>query len=327
MKTRLLSSSIEDLKIAAEIIRNGGVVAFPTETVYGLGANALNEEAVNKIFEAKGRPGDNPLIVHVSDKKQIEMAVKKITDNAKLLIDKFFPAPLTVVMEKRDEIPNTVTAGLSTVGVRMPNHEVALAFLALCNLPIAAPSANSSGKPSPTTAKHVLEDLDGKIDAIIDGGACSVGVESTVIDVSGDIPYLLRPGGITYEQLVETLGTVNKGFEIKEGETPRSPGMKYRHYAPESPVVVVTENFKETVIENASKYEKVGVLVFCEDEYPKNCIVKILGETAEEHANRLFALLREFDFEKTDIIFAEDIAETGVDLAAKNRLYRAAGLK
>jgi len=327
MKTKLLSNSTEDLKIAAEIIRNGGLVAFPTETVYGLGANALNGDAVEKIFKAKGRPGDNPLIVHVSDKKQIEMAVREITQNGKKLIDKYFPAPLTVVMEKADMIPTSVTAGLSTVGVRMPNHDTALKFLAECKVPVAAPSANSSGKPSPTTAQHVLEDLDGKIDAIIDGGACTVGVESTVIDVSGEIPCLLRPGGITYEQLVDTLGRVEKGFEVKENETPRSPGMKYRHYAPKSPVVVVSENFYQYVLDNADKYEKVGVLAFSNNEYPKNCIVKVLGTTAEEHANRLFSLLREFDKDMPDIIFAEDISEIGVDLAAKNRLYRAAGLK
>ena len=325
MKTLMLGICNNDLARAADILRSGGLVAIPTETVYGLGANAFDRKAVLSIFTAKGRPADNPLIVHISDLSQLDDIVVEINDNAKKLMNKFWPGPLTIVMKKSDKIPLEVSAGLDTVAVRMPSHSVAKALLDSCKLPIAAPSANTSGKPSPTTAKHVFDDMDGRIDAIIDGGNCEVGLESTVIDVTDEIPRLLRPGGITYEQLCEVLGEVIKNYEFSDGETPRSPGVKYKHYAPKAKVVVIKGDFKKYVENTANKYEKVGVL--CHEEYllPSNCTVKYMGLTPEEYANSLFLHLRAFDDEGVDIILAEDIDDKGINLAVSNRLYKAAG--
>lgn len=325
MKTLMLGSCNNDLARASDILRSGGLVAIPTETVYGLGANAFDKDAVLSIFAAKGRPADNPLIVHISDVAQLDDIVTEVNDNAKKLMDKFWPGPLTIVMKKSDKIPLEVSAGLDTVAVRMPSHPVAKALLDSCKLPIAAPSANTSGKPSPTTAKHVFDDMDGRINAIIDGGSCDVGLESTVIDVTDDIPRLLRPGGVTYEQLCEVLGEVIKNYEFGEGETPRSPGVKYKHYAPKAKVVVIKGNFQKYVENAANKYKKVGVL--CHEEYlfPSNCTVKYMGLTPEEYANSLFLHLRAFDDEGVDIIFAEDIDDKGINLAVSNRLYKAAG--
>lgn len=210
--TKLLS--FEQLNIGAEILRKGGLVAFPTETVYGLGANALNEDAVKNIFKAKGRPSDNPLIVHIADYDALNELVTEIPEKAKVLMDKFWPGPLTLVFKKSEKVPETVSGGLDTVAIRMPKKPVALELIKLSGVPVAAPSANTSGKPSPTKAQYVVDDMSGKIDAIIDGGNCEVGLESTVLDITGDVPKLLRPGGVTFEQLTEVLGEVEKNSNV-----------------------------------------------------------------------------------------------------------------
>lgn len=325
MNTLLLGTDNKDLARASDIFRSGGLVAIPTETVYGLGANAFDKDACLKIFAAKGRPADNPLIVHIAHISQLDDIVAEINDNAKKLIDAFWPGPLTIVMKKSAKIPLQVSAGLDTVAVRMPSHKVARDLLDMCGLPIAAPSANTSGKPSPTTAKHVFDDMNGKIDAIVDGGSCTVGLESTVIDVTDDIPRLLRPGGVTYEQLCEVLGEVIKNYEFKDGETPRSPGVKYKHYAPKAEVFVIKGNLSKFIEKEYYKYNKIGVLCRGKYEMPQNCIVKFMGDNPEEYANTLFAHLRAFDEDNVDIIFAEDVDDKGINLAVSNRLYKAAG--
>ena len=327
MTTLLLGSCGKDLARASDILRSSGLVAIPTETVYGLGANAFDKDACLKIFAAKGRPADNPLIVHIAHKEQLSDIVAEVNENAKKLMDAFWPGPLTIVMKKGDKIPYEVSAGLETVAVRMPSHKVAYNLLDMCNLPVAAPSANTSGKPSPTTAKHVLDDMNGRIDAIIDGGSCTVGLESTVIDVTEDIPKLLRPGGVTYEQLCDVLGTVIKNYEFKDGEVPKSPGVKYKHYAPKAEVFIVKGDIVKYINFTRDKYTKIGVL--CHNKYslPENCIIKYMGDNPDEYANTLFSNLRDFDEENVDVIFAEDIDDKGINLAVGNRLYKAAGYK
>lgn len=327
MNTLMLGICDKDIARASDIFRKGGLVAIPTETVYGLGANAFDSEAVLKIFAAKGRPADNPLIVHIADIGQLDEIVSEVNENAKKLINAFWPGPLTIVMKKSDKIPLEVSAGLDTVAVRMPVHPVAAKLLRNCGLPIAAPSANTSGKPSPTCAEHVYDDMNGKIDAILDGGCCDVGLESTVVDVTDEIPRLLRPGGITYEQLTSVLGDVIKNYEFGEGETPRSPGVKYKHYAPKAEVYIVKGDFFEYVSKNAHRFLKVGVLCHGDYDFPENCDVKSMGKTPSEYANTLFANLRAFDKDSVDVIFAEDIDDLGLNLAVSNRLYKAAGYK
>lgn len=324
-KTLLLDRTQTD--IAGEIIKQGGLVAFPTETVYGLGANALDENAVRSIYTAKGRPSDNPLIVHISDIKMLNELVSEVPQKARMLMDKFWPGPLTIIMKKTENVPYTVSGGLETVAVRMPNNEIALSLIESCGLPVAAPSANTSGKPSPTAAQYVIDDMMGKIDAIIDGGACSVGLESTVLDMSGDIPALLRPGGVTYEQLTEVLGTVEKKFQCKEGETPRSPGMKYKHYAPNAPVYVMRGDYEGIINEFCEKYDKIGVLCHSDININKNCIAVKTDNSPGEYAKNLFSAMRDLDKKGAAVILAEDVDDTGINLATKNRLYRAAAHK
>lgn len=327
METLLLSTCSEDIARASDILRSGGLVAIPTETVYGLGANAFDKNAVLNIFRAKGRPADNPLIVHIAEISQLYDIVSEVNENAKKLIEAFWPGPLTIVMKKSEKIPAEVSAGLDTVAVRMPSHRVANMILKECNIPVAAPSANTSGKPSPTSCKHVVDDMFGKIDAIVDGGECQVGLESTVVDVTEEVPMLLRPGGVTYEQLCDVLGSVVKNYEFKDGEVPRSPGVKYKHYAPKAEVTVIRGDFGKYINLCAEKYDKIGVL--CHNNYnlPSNCYVKYMGKNPEEYANSLFANLREFDDVNVDVIFAEDIDTDGINLAVRNRLYKAAGYK
>jgi len=345
LKTEILKIDLHNIdnqkiKYAAHVIEEGGLVAFPTETVYGLGANALNKTAVEKIFKAKGRPSDNPLIVHVADKKSVGNLVLRIPEKAERLMDAFWPGPLTLVMDKQSIVPDIITAGLDTVAIRVPSHPIALALIREAKLPIAAPSANISGKPSPTDSKHVINDLYGKVDVIIDGGFSNIGVESTVVDMVVDPPMLLRPGGITLEQLEDVIGNVriDPGIAQKnlDGKVvPKSPGMKYKHYAPKAKVVIVegeiqkvAEKINELVKECESRDIKVGILATDETKhfYPENLTVSLGSRlNPETIAANLFNAFRDYD--KTDVqtIFAEAVDSSGIGLAIMNRMNKAAG--
>lgn len=337
METKLLAANEESLAWGAELLRRGELVAFPTETVYGLGANALDSAAVREIFAAKGRPADNPLIVHIWDREQLAQ-VCHVPPLAEKLMDAFWPGPLTLLMPRRESIPLVVTAFLPTVAVRMPSHPVAAALLKACNVPVAAPSANRSGKPSPTTAHHVLEDMDGRIPLILDGGDCEVGVESTVLDISGETPCILRPGGITKAMLetvlprVEVAGSVLR--PLQPGEKALSPGMRYKHYAPAGAVTLVEGQEAQVVAACHKLYQQAEAAgqracILCFTEHiPQlaGCHVEALGskKRPEEVAHRLFALLREMDEQGMEAIFSEVMPPEGVGLAVMNRLGRAA---
>ena len=337
METKLLAANEESLTWGAELLRRGELVAFPTETVYGLGANALDSAAVREIFAAKGRPADNPLIVHIWDREQLAQ-VCHVPPLAEKLMDAFWPGPLTLLMPRRESIPLVVTASLPTVAVRMPSHPVAAALLKACNVPVAAPSANRSGKPSPTTAHHVLEDMDGRIPLILDGGDCEVGVESTVLDISGETPCILRPGGVTKAMLetvlprVEVAGSVLR--PLQPGEKALSPGMRYKHYAPVGTVTLVEGQEAQVVAACHKLYQQAEAAgqracILCFTEHiPQlaGCHVEALGskKRPEEVAHRLFALLREMDEQQMEAIFSEVMPPEGVGLAVMNRLGRAA---
>ena len=331
MKTRVLSDNIE---AAAEVIKNGGLVAVPTETVYGLGADALNEDAVRRIFEAKGRPQDNPLIIHVpNDIAWIDRYCRDVPEIAYRLAEKFWPGPLTMILPRREIVPLRTTGGLETVGIRCPDHPATQAIIAAAGVPIAAPSGNLSGRPSPTNAADMKEDMDGKIDGIVDGGACSVGVESTIVDLTVIPPRLLRPGGLPLEELEAVLGevTVDKAVREKlaEGEKAKAPGMKYRHYAPKAPVTVVLGAPMRSAGYIASHLtEKTGVICF--DEYAPlfaGHIVHRLGAAADKktQAQQVFDALRNFDNTDVTEIYAQCPDEQGLGLAIGNRLKKAAG--
>lgn len=314
---------------AAMSLRNGGLVAIPTETVYGLGASALDEEAIAAIFRAKGRPQDNPLIVHISNRDMLSQVVKTVPDRAALLMDAFWPGPLTMIMEKSDAIPMCVTAGLSTVAVRMPAHPAALAIIEKSGVPVAAPSANLSGSPSTTRVSHVIADLSGKVDYIIDGGPCRVGLESTVLDLTGEIPQVLRPGGVSLEALRAVLGEVIYEPALKDSrQTPKSPGMKYRHYAPQAELFLVDVGHDDTLRSLLSTYrasgKKTGVLT-CGKEFDADFSIDC-GETAECYARELFDALRRMDELGADVIFAQLPEDSGgIVPALKNRMLKAAG--
>lgn len=320
---------------AARFLQENEVVALPTETVYGLGGNAESDVAVEKIFAAKGRPSDNPLIIHIADKKQINSFVTEIPEKAEILMERFWPGPLTIIFKKKDGVlSDKATAGLDTVAVRMPDHPVALALLKKCQLPIAAPSANSSGKPSPTNAQHVIEDLNGKIAGLLDGGSTGVGVESTVLDCTEEIPVILRPGGVTKEQLEEVVGDVHLDAAlIDETSKPKAPGMKYQHYAPNAPLYLVNgdKSFLQRLIEEKQEEGlRVGVLATAESVGSYQSDVTIAcGKRSELEsvATALYETLRAFNQEKVDIIFSEIFPNTGVGHAIMNRLQKAAGNK
>jgi len=320
------------LQEAARLLRENEAIAFPTETVYGLGANAMNDEAIAKIFEAKGRPSDNPLIVHIGAKSQLGEIVREITPVAEELMKHFWPGPLTIILPKKDGISEKVTAGLDTVGVRMPDHPVALALIEEANVPVAAPSANRSGRPSPTLASHVYEDLNGKIAGIVDGGATGVGVESTVIDCTSDVPTILRPGGITKEQLEDVIGTVSLDPALKdEKEKPKAPGMKYTHYAPKAPLSIVEGSrdfIQQLVDKKKSEGYVVGVLTTEENQHVyKADVVLSCGMRSDlaSVATKLYDVLRTFDASKVDMIFSESFPNEGIGNAIMNRLTKAAG--
>ena len=329
----------EQIDAAAELLRSGQVVAFPTETVYGLGASALDPEAVKRIFSAKGRPADNPLIVHIADPADAA-AIAEVPASAGMLMEAFWPGPLTLVLRKYDNIPSIVTAGLSTVAVRMPAHPVALSLIRSAGLPIAAPSANRSGRPSPTSAAHVAEDMEGRISLILDGGPCRVGIESTVLDVSESPFTLLRPGDVTVDMLEDALGEPIHIpgavlAALTEGQTARSPGLKHTHYAPRAPLAVITgtpENIAAYIQDQIHTYNEqnrtLGVLAASEtaDRYQGARVIPLGSRhVPREMAKSLFSALRQMDSWRVDAILAEGIAPQGEGLAFMNRLLRAAG--
>ena len=333
MNTQLLSAlNHQTPAIAAELIRRGELVAIPTETVYGLGADGLNEAAVAKIFEAKGRPQDNPLILHIWDAAQMEQFCHDIPKEAYDLAAAFWPGPLTIVLPAREIVPKRTTGGLSTVALRCPDNAVTREIIRLSGVPIAAPSANLSGKPSTTTAQHVLHDHDGKIAAVVDGGPCRVGVESTIVDLTEDRPRLLRPGGITPEQLIGVLGdlVVDKAVtaQIDRDAVVKAPGMKYRHYAPAEPVVIVAGS-REKAAAYIHRHFTPGDRVLCfEEELPlyEGCNPLAYGQEADAGtlSAGLFAALRELDDPSIHQVYARCPVGGGVAYAVQNRLKKAA---
>ena len=344
LKTKIIridpeNIDIEDIRAAAGVLKAGGLVAFPTETVYGLGANAFDETAVRKIFKAKGRPQDNPLIVHIASVEDIEPLVRGLTPVTGTLMERFWPGPLTLVMNKSDRIPPAVSAGLETVAVRMPSHPVALFLIREAGLPVAAPSANVSGRPSPTSAQHVEEDLTGRVDVIIDAGRTDIGLESTVLDLTAYPPVILRPGGITPAQLEEAIGEVSIDPAATEKTPaklkPRSPGMKYRHYSPKAEMLIVegeiskvVEKIRELALSYAARGVIVGILATDQtrDMYPAARVISAGDrDKPETIAANLFRTLREFDGSGVGLILAEAVDGNGIGLAVMNRLNKAAG--
>lgn len=323
---------------AGEILKKGGLVAFPTETVYGLGANALDEEAAKKTYEAKGRPSDNPLIVHIANMEDLEEIVVEIPADAKAIAKKFWPGPLTMIFEKKECVPLGTTGGLQTVAVRMPDDVIAQEVIRSAGGYVSAPSANTSGRPSPTTAQHVEEDLSGKIDMILDGGSVEIGVESTILDMTVVPPMILRPGAITKEMLEEVVGKIDVDITLvsdHSDQAPKAPGMKYRHYAPKAEMTIV-EGERSEAIKAISQlaYEKtmegcqVGIIATKESaECYNNGIIKVIGSRENEKsvARNLYRILREFDEEQVDFIYSEAFSEDGIGTAVMNRLGKAAG--
>ncbi len=340
---QITQDPLENEKIfaqAGEILRAGGLVAFPTETVYGLGGDAFDEDAARKIYAAKGRPSDNPLIVHIADKADLYKLSREVTKEAELLSEKFWPGPLTMILKKQPSVPSTITGGLDTVAIRMPVHKTAMEMIKASGVYVAAPSANLSGKPSPTRASHCIHDLKGRVDMIIADDTVDIGVESTIIDLSSEVPTLLRPGYITLEQLQEVLGHVEvdpaiKGAVVPDGVVPKAPGMKYKHYAPDASLSIVegepdavVAKINELVAEGMKAGKKVGVMATEETKgrYPEG-IVRIVGSHKDEAtvAHNLFAVLREFDELKVDLIYSEGFSTEAVGTAVMNRLIKAAG--
>ena len=339
MNTKVVKTTEEELIEAAAILKKGGLVAFPTETVYGLGADALNEEAARKIYAAKGRPSDNPLIAHIAKKEDIEPLVREIPEAGKKLMDAFWPGPLTLIFPKSGRVPKGTTGGLDTVAVRMPSDPVARRLIELAGTPVAAPSANTSGRPSPTTAEHVRQDMDGRIEMIVDGGPVGIGVESTIVDVTGDIPMVLRPGAFTMEMLKLCVGAVEIDPAIlgpvSQDFKPKAPGMKYRHYAPKADLTIVsgeTEDVVQAINRMAAERESEGLSVgiICTDEtralYPRG-VVRSMGVRARQEtiAHNLYAVLREFDDLNADVIYSESFEGGELSQAIMNRLCKAAG--
>lgn len=342
LKVGVQSPDLEKIRVAAQLIRQGGLVAFPTETVYGLGADALNSRAVLGLFEAKKRPLDNPPIVHIGNVSEVFKLAMEVPPGAEKLMKTFWPGPLTLIFKRSSIVPSVTVAGLDTIAIRMPNHNVALALLRESRCSIAAPSANLAGKPSPTTAKHVLDDLDGRIDAVLDGGATRIGVESTVLDMTATPPQILRPGGTSYEALKEIVKDVGlHAVAVAEKEVPveqaRSPGVRHRHYAPNAEVILVEgelsavrEKVKELTEVYRGKGKRVAILATDETaRFYEAEVVKSLGSRADLPmiARNLFGLLREFDAENVDVILAEGVPAEGLGLAVMNRLRKAAGYK
>ena len=326
------------LQEAGTIIKNGGLVAFPTETVYGLGGDALNKESSRKIYAAKGRPSDNPLIVHICSMEALQPIVEEVPEEVERLAEAFWPGPLTIIMKKSPLVPKETTGGLDTVAVRMPSHPVALKFIEYAGGYVAAPSANVSGRPSPTKAKYVIEDMSGRIEMILDGDGIDIGLESTIIDMTGDIPMILRPGYITQEMLEKVLGevTVDKTIlDVNCKEPPKAPGMRYRHYAPKGQLTIIEGDSAKTIAiineltkEAHDKGLKVGIIGTEEtkDQYMGDSI-KSVGKRRDEEAiaRTLYTILREFDDEDVSVIYSESFSECNMGQAIMNRLLKAAG--
>lgn len=328
----------EAIKRAGEIIKRGGLVAFPTETVYGLGGDALNASSSQKIYAAKGRPSDNPLIVHICNMDDLSRIAKNVSEQAIKVAKAFWPGPLTMVFQKTDLVPSETTGGLDTVAVRFPNHPVALAFIEQAGGFVAAPSANTSGRPSPTVGKYVYEDMQGKIEMILDGGQVGIGLESTILDMTEEIPVILRPGYVTAQMLEELLGQVCLDptmFQVLEGQKPKAPGMKYKHYAPKGSLTIVTGSnekihsyIQRELLKQKAEGLRTGVIVCEEDQllYQADS-VKITGTRSDRVAvaRELFKILREFDDENIDVMYCESIDDTGIGQAIMNRMLKAAG--
>ena len=333
METKLLSDHAADLLEAAALLQQGKVVGIPTETVYGLAADARNPEAVRQIFAAKGRPADNPLIVHIAEMQALEQVAAVVPPLAVKLAERFWPGPLTMILPKRSDIPEITSGGLDTVGIRMPSHPVARALILLSGVPIAAPSANISGYPSPTTAQHVMRDMHGKIAAVVDGGGCSVGVESTVIALENDDTVrILRPGYVTKEMLEEIVPQVTLDpailHQLKEGQTVRSPGMKYQHYSPQAHVILVEgewQNFAAYAEQN--KADGVYALVFDGEETRLSLPCLTYGASGQEQAQQIFSKLRELDDRGAHKVYVRAPKPEGIGRAVYNRLIRAAGIE
>lgn len=326
-----------EIKRQAKLLSEGKTVIFPTETVYGLGANALDEDAVKKIYEAKGRPSDNPLIVHIYDKEEVYNLAENINEKAKTIMDKFWPGPITIILNKKDIVPYRTSGGLETVAIRMPSHLIAREIIKEAGVPIAAPSANISGRPSPTKANHVYEDMNGRVSGIVLGGDCNFGLESTVLDVTTENPMILRPGSITKEDLEKVIGEVliDPSLERKEdNKKAKAPGMKYTHYSPDADVYIVSGNREETiskinslVVENNEKGLKTGVMCLEQNKNNYKGEVVSLGSTLEEVGSNLFDVLRKMDKMNIDIVYSEEFSRNGVGQAIMNRLLKSAGYK
>ena len=335
MKTVISAADEEAVSLAGQILRRGGLVAIPTETVYGLAANALDEEAVRSIYRAKGRPSDNPLIVHISRLSQWGELVEELPERALALAEAFWPGPLTIILKKSPIVPAATSGGLDTVAVRMPSNPVSRSIIESAGVPLAAPSANTSGRPSPTNAGHVIEDLNGKIDMIIDGGECRVGVESTVITLASEVPTVLRPGGITPEMLEEVLGEIRVDDSVfsplSEGEAAPSPGMKYKHYSPKAEIIIVEggfERFESVILEHET--ENPVALCFDEDVGRLGgfeCVSLGSENDPSAQAARLFSALRELDERGAGTVYARLPEKSGIGLAVFNRLIRSAGFR
>lgn len=325
------------LEEAGQLIATGGLVAFPTETVYGIGANALDEQSISKIYEAKGRPSDNPLIMHIADFSEVDRYVLEIKETAKALMKAFWPGPLTLIFKKNDIVPKGITGGLETVAIRMPSHPIASRIIRYAGVPVAAPSANLSGKPSPTRGRHVVEDLNGRVNMIIDGGKATLGLESTVLDVSGDRPCILRPGSITKRMIEEVIGEVDYDAHLGDvTEAPKAPGMKYKHYAPKGNLTIISGEQEQKVVDYIKQQieiyhldgKKVGVIVpnHAEGFFDSDLVLSIGDiDNPDEIGSNLFSILRKMDDAKIDEIFSFEYAGEEVSVAVMNRLMKAAG--
>ena len=326
--TKIIKTSAAEITDAGEVIKTGGLVIFPTETVYGLGADGLNPWAVKNIFRAKGRPSDNPLILHVSD---MEMAEKigEINPPARKIMEKFWPGPITVIVAKKDIVPVEVTAGLDTVAIRMPSNKVARSVIEAAGTPVAAPSANLSGKPSPTAFRHAFDDMNGRVDVIIDGGDCDIGIESTVVDTTSTPPTVLRPGGITAEMLAELFPDIAVEEHKKEGTEgyiPKSPGMKYKHYAPDAQVILYTTDEKLEADLETFRIQGKKVGLFKKEDSKLSADINISwGNDTADLAKRLFYSLRRFDELGAEVILCQLPEKSGMWRGVYNRLYKSAG--